>query len=128
MPKIGELAKVANISVEAIRYYEKQGLIEKPLRLANGYRQYSDDAPRRLQFIHNAKQAGLSLKEIAELLSLSDDDDRGVVKALIDEKLREVDEKIKSLKQMKKQLSALSSRCDGEGSIGECPIIEAFRR
>jgi len=67
---IGEVAKETGISVEAIRFYEKRGLIKAPTRTASGYRQYSPDAVRRIRFIQHAKDAGFTLGEIGELLRL----------------------------------------------------------
>lgn len=68
--KIGEVAKKANVGIETIRFYEREGLIPCPVRLQSGYRQYSEDAVRRILFIKNAKELGFSLKEIAGLFSL----------------------------------------------------------
>lgn len=67
---IGAVAKTAGVSVEAIRYYEKEGLLEKARRTEGGYRQYSPDVLHRLSFIGRAKELGFSLDEISELLRL----------------------------------------------------------
>ncbi len=66
--KIGAVAKQAGISVEAVRFYEKQGLINTPSRNDSGYRVYSPDIINQLLFVTRAKELGFSLKEIKELL------------------------------------------------------------
>ena len=68
--KIGQVAKAAGIGIDAIRFYEREGLIEKPPRRSSGYRAYSPDVVQRLRFIKRAKELGFSLREISELLSL----------------------------------------------------------
>ena len=67
---IGQIAQRAEISVETVRFYERQGLVEKPPRKESGYRQYPPEVVSRLRFIKKAKEVGFSLKEIKELLSL----------------------------------------------------------
>jgi len=67
---IGELSRLADISVQTIRYYERLDLLLKPQRTPQGYRLYSTDALERLLFIQGAKAFGLSLDEIKQLLVL----------------------------------------------------------
>ena len=67
---IGQIAKQAGLTVEAVRFYEKKGLILEPERSESGYRQYSPDTLKRLHFISRAKEVGFSLSDIAELLDL----------------------------------------------------------
>ncbi len=82
--KIGQVAKAAGIGIDAIRFYEREGLIEKPPRRSSGYRAYSPDVVQRLRFIKRAKELGFSLSEISELLSLEGNPKAGaaVVKRL----------------------------------------------
>ncbi len=68
--KIGAVAKAAGIGIDAVRFYERQGLIPDPARQPSGYRVYSPDVVLRLRFVRRAKELGFSLKEISELLSL----------------------------------------------------------
>ena len=67
---IGELASRTGVGIETIRFYEKKGLIPDPERSHSGYRQYPEDAVRRIRFVLHAKDLGFSLAEIGELLSL----------------------------------------------------------
>ncbi|MEM8676350.1 MAG: pentapeptide repeat-containing protein [Cyanobacteria bacterium P01_G01_bin.67] len=67
---IGEIAKKFGLSTQAIRYYEKLGLIESPRRSAKGYRLYSATIIERLKLIQYAQKFGLSLNQIKELLEV----------------------------------------------------------
>jgi MerR family mercuric resistance operon transcriptional regulator len=125
---IGHLARKAQVNVETIRYYERRGLIPEPPRRESGYRQYSEDAVSRIQFIKRAKKLGFSLKEISELLSLRVDPNTtcGDVKSRAEAKTAEVEEKMRALQRMKKALTKLTALCRGSGPTSECPIIEAL--
>ena len=126
--KIGEVAKKANVGVETVRFYERKGLIPLPSRLQSGYRQYSEDAVRRIQFIKNAKELGFSLKEISELFALrvKSKTKCGDIKKKAEAKIADIDERIKTLQRMKDALKKLVSQCMGKEPVGECPILENF--
>jgi len=68
---IGRLARAADVGVETIRFYEREGLLAPPARTASGYRLYSPKTAERLGFIRRAKALGFSLAEIRELLELA---------------------------------------------------------
>jgi len=71
---IGKVAKIADVGVETIRFYERKGLINQPLKpLSGGYRIYPDEAVQRIRFIRQAQEIGFSLREIEELVSLRAD-------------------------------------------------------
>jgi MerR family mercuric resistance operon transcriptional regulator len=127
---IGKLAKKANGNIETIRYYEKKALIPKAYRRESGYREYSEDTVRRIQFIKHAKELGFSLKEIHELLSLKLDPKTpcSKVKNRTEVKIADIEEKIKTLQGMKKALVKLTKACSGKGPVIECPILEALER
>jgi DNA-binding transcriptional MerR regulator len=55
--KIGEVAERGGVSLQAIRYYEREGLLPKPPRLASGYRLFPDTAVRRMHFIKRAQDS-----------------------------------------------------------------------
>jgi MerR family transcriptional regulator, copper efflux regulator len=125
---IGQVAKQSGISVETIRYYEKEGLLEEPERKESGYRQYKEEAIDRLTFIQQAKELGFSLKEIGELLSIKSDANTvcNDVKQLAQEKLADIESKIKMLQRMRKSLKKLVDICPGHAPINDCPILEAL--
>ncbi len=126
----GKLAKKAGVNIETIRYYERRGLIPKPRRRESGYREYSDDMVTRIQFIKHAQDLGFSLKEIQELLSLRLDPGTpcAKVKNRTEMKIKDIDNKIKSLQEMKKALVKLTKACSGKGPVTECPILEALEK
>lgn len=68
--KIGEVAKQSGMTVEAVRFYERQGLLPRPPRTEAGYRVYAAADLRRLQIIRQAKRLGFSLQEIVRILRL----------------------------------------------------------
>jgi MerR family copper efflux transcriptional regulator len=72
--KIGEVAMAAGIGIDAIRFYEREGLIPTPARRPSGYRDYPMTVVLSLHFIRRAKKLGFSLREIGELISLEHDE------------------------------------------------------
>jgi MerR family mercuric resistance operon transcriptional regulator len=127
---IGQLSKKANVNIETIRYYERRALIPKPYRKESGYREYSEETVKRIQFIKHAKELGFSLKEINELLSLKLDPKTpcSKVKNRAEVKISDIEEKVKTLQRMKKALVKLTRACSGKGPVIECPILEALER
>jgi len=125
---IGKVAKQAEVGIETIRFYEREGLIEEPPRRASGYRQYPTDTVDRVRFIKRAKELGFSLKEIKELLALSlaPGTTCGQVKKRAEAKLDDIEEKIRTLRRMKKALKKVTDACGGKGSVSECPILDAL--
>ncbi len=123
--RIGEVAKAAGLSVEAVRYYEQRGLLDKPARNESGYREYPTNTIARLGFIHRGKKLGFSLQEIKELLDLqaSPEADSSSVKSLLLDKIALVDTKILELTRLKADLAMLSESCDGQGARKQCPIL-----
>ncbi len=127
---IGQLAKKADVNIETVRYYERRGLMPEPPKKESGYRQYSDEMVKRIQFIKHAKELGFSLKEINELLMLKLDPGTScsAVKNRADAKISAIEGKIKTLQRMKKALVKLTKACGGGGPAKECPILEALEK
>ncbi|WP_435200554.1 heavy metal-responsive transcriptional regulator [Janibacter sp. GS2] len=71
--RIGEVADVAGVSTQTIRFYERRGLLSRPQREGNGYREYDTSVLPRLAFIRSGQAAGLTLVEIASILDLRRD-------------------------------------------------------
>lgn len=126
--KIGEAARRGGVNLQTIRYYEREGLLPQAPRLASGYRTFGDETVRRVRFIKRAQELGFTLTEIRELLSLRVDAkrDRAEVRALAREKIREMEEKIRTLEAMREALQHLVKKCSGHGPASECPILEAL--
>jgi MerR family mercuric resistance operon transcriptional regulator len=126
---IGTISKSSGISVEAIRYYEREGLLEKAKRSESGYRQYHPDVLRRLAFIRRAQDLGFSLEEIRELLRLrtSTKSSCRSVRAKAEEKISIVEKKIAELQLIKQALEVLASTCtNGDAPTSTCPILDAL--
>ena len=125
-----EVAKQGGVNLETVRYYERRGLLPKPPRTATGYRAFEPDAVRRLRFIRHAQALGFSLHEIKELLALRVK--AGVSSAEVrrraEAKLVDIDEKLKTLRAMKKVLTRFTESCSGAGPISRCPILAALER
>lgn len=124
---IGRLSSASDVSIDTIRYYERENLLPAPARTASGYRVYDQDSLRRLRFIRRAKQLGFNLEDIRNLLALTDvDGPSAEVKQLTELKLRLVEDRIKDLRRMQRALQTLSDSCDGHGPTHQCPIIDAL--
>ncbi len=127
MLTIGKVARRVGIRPSAIRYYEKQDILQPTVRGANGYRTYSDEAVKLLLFVKRAQSLGITLKEIKPLLNLASQGQRPCshVKQLARNHLREIDEKIGALQVLQKELRTLLRRKAGRPHGNEvCPIIE----
>jgi len=123
---IGRLAKQAGVNIDTIRYYERNGLIPEAVRRASGYREYELSDVERLRFILRAKDLGFTLAEIGELLSLSADRDVRGVKRRAEQRLEQVEHKIKELRRVRRGLKTLIDACPGHGDLECCPIVAAL--
>ena len=124
----GEVADRANVNVQTVRYYERRGLIPEPPRSSGGFRQYNPDHVDRIRFIKRAQELGFTLEEAHELLQLSvtAEADRADVRAVAQNKIEEVEEKMRALQRIRDTLDELVDACDGHGSTSECPILHAL--
>jgi Cu(I)-responsive transcriptional regulator len=126
MLNIGQVAKQTGVTVEAIRFYEKQNLIATPQRSQSGYRQYPLETIKRVRFIQHAKDAGFTLKDVGELLALRREPGTSCtdIKLCTLKKIEEVDKKISDLNKIREALSRMIMKCSGRGALSECPILE----
>jgi Cu(I)-responsive transcriptional regulator len=124
---IGRLAKRTGTKVETIRYYERIGLLPAPARTDGNYRSYDESHFGRLSFIRRARDLGLSLDQVRELLGLADERDRSceAVDQIARQHLGEVERKIADLTALRDELTDLIGRCR-RGTIAECRIIETL--
>ena len=131
--RIGKLARLAEVGVETIRYYERRGLLDEPQRSPaihhRGYRCYTYDAVERLRFIRRAKRLGFTLEQIVELLTLSEQkgDVCEPIRHRIEEKLEDVKVRLRDLRRMKRALEGLIESCENKqlGLCG-CPILASL--
>ncbi|WP_162064240.1 Cu(I)-responsive transcriptional regulator [Vibrio taketomensis] len=122
---IGEVATLTGLSSKSIRLYEEKGIITPPHRSESGYREYSSQHLQELNLVSRAKNAGFSLVECKEFVQLAQNPERksSEVKAKAQEKLREVEFKIKQLQEIERQLQQWVKACPGDAN-SKCPIIE----
>ena len=123
-----ELAKAGGVSVETLRFYEREGLLPDPPRSRSGYRQYGPRHVERVRFVVRAKGLGFTLREIRELLELSDEPTGKCeeVRVKASAKIEDVLSKIDQLEAVKSALETLVTRCESEGSPEKCPILSAL--
>ena len=121
---IGQASKNSQLPTKTIRYYEEIKLLS-PLRAENGYRDYSDQDVHRLIFLQRSRSLGFTIEECRLLLSLYEDEGRASsdVKAIAEDKIGEIDRKIKELKSLRTTLKSLSENCHGNDKP-DCPIID----
>jgi DNA-binding transcriptional MerR regulator len=110
--KIGELAKLTNISTKTIRFYEDAGLLPPPGRTASGYRDYGPETVERLRFIHRGQAAGLTLQKVRQILAIHDRGDApcGHVREILHTRLDQVRAQIAELVALEGHLQTLLDR------------------
>jgi len=134
--RIGALAARTGISVQAVRYYERRGLISPVGRRASGYREYAPETVAAIQFIRQTQRIGFSLEEVGELIRLRRRVASGraagadSVRAAVAAKRDDVSLRIRHLQSLEATLDSLLDACDrmcrGETRPAECPIFEAI--
>ena len=126
----GQIAKMAGVNVETIRFYERKGLLTAAGRRPSGFRQFSKEAVARIRFIKRAQELGFSLREIQELLALRIDSDAvcADVRKRTEAKVHVIEEKVEDLKRIHSVLLGLLKTCDKSGTTEECPILDALEK
>lgn len=119
----GQLAKRSGVGIEALRFYEREGLIPKPARTSSGYRQYPPDTVERVRFIRRAQLLGFQLKDVKELLSLREipTSGRQEVREMAIAKLGDIETKIKDLEAMRAELNRFVAACYGSEPSAASP-------
>lgn len=132
MYRIGELAKLAGVTPDTVRYYEKQHMMDHEVRTQGGFRLYTDHDLQRLKFIRHARQLGFTLESIRELLSIRVDPEHHTCqesKSIVQARLSEVEERIEELQAMRRSLQRLNDACCGTAhSSVYCSILEALEQ
>jgi len=122
---VGRTARLADVGIPTMRFYERAGLLPKPTRTAANYRLYPDEAVTRIRFIRRAQQLGFTLKEIKELLELrvSRQTSCAEVRSRAEAKIEDIEARIRSLRQMSRALGKLAHECETQGG-GDCPLLK----
>ena len=126
--RTGDLAKLAQVNTQTLRYYERRRLLPEPKRTESGYRLYEEDSVRRIRFIKKAQDLGFTLAEIAELLSLKVEEQTACdgVQEKAEAKLAEIDEKIRDLRRIRRTLKVLVDACASREPTAACPILSSL--
>lgn len=131
MITIGKLAAQTDLSTNALRFYEREGLIQPSAKSPSGYRLYAQDAVARVRFIKHAQHCGFTLTEINELLTLRAQGSAccNDVRRLAIEKKLQLEAKIRAMKVMSKALDLLITDVpDPASATGDCPILGAMEK
>ena len=130
---IGELARSAQVNVQTIRFYERQGLLPRPMRSATGYRCYEATDLERVIFIQRNQELGFTLAEIQQLLTLHaamvatsqgrrrKSEEVQAVIAMGRERLQTINRKIRTLHDMRRNLAAAVKHLE-RANIATCPV------
>ena len=134
--RIGDLAAQSGVSVDALRYYERRGLLRPSGRRASGYREYPPEAAGLVRFIKRAQGVGFSLAEVEELVRLRGDARQPAAVLAAREvaraKIKDIDERVRQLTALRGALADLVDACestcgaDRPSAPAACPIIGAL--
>ena len=132
--RIGELAASSGLTRDALRYYERQGLLPRSHRTSGGFREYDGRAVDRIRFIKQAQAHGLSLREIRDLVSHESDAGRTRcrhVRDLLAHKLKQLEAKRRELDAFCQTLQQYLDLCDHAleaRTAVRCPVVENLGR
>jgi DNA-binding transcriptional MerR regulator len=114
--QIGEISNQTGITIDAIRFYERNGLLAEPSRSQGGFRLYSAHEVATLNFIRTLQGLGFSLNEIRDFLSLRTNDLRACseVRRRLDGKLRDIHAKRVALGTLERELKSVLKKCNSQ--------------
>jgi MerR family copper efflux transcriptional regulator len=127
--QVRDVVKQTGIDRETLRFYEQRGLLPTPQRTEAGYRKFDQSILLRLKFIKLAQDVGFSLKEISNLLNIGKNKSisKSDLKRIADAKISDIDDRIKSLKSMRKLLVDFSQTATRLSKNSDCPILSQFK-
>lgn len=134
--KIGEAAKATGLSIDAIRFYQRERLVRQTARTEGGFRLFGADDIQTLCFIRKAQELGFSLSDIRQLVYLESGKDETCshVRDLLEQKLAAVRGKMGELKKLEGKLKLGLRKCNQELESkrecrdGHCPVLEEIRQ
>jgi len=125
---IGAVARQANVSIDAVRFYERSDILATAPRTSGGFRTYSEEDVTALRFIRRAQNLGFTLPQIRELLALRLNDTHacGAVRERLETKRDEVQMKIRQLQQIDRELRAAMRKCRRQlrKRCPQCPVLK----
>ena len=130
--RIGEVASATGVSVDTLRFYEREKLLPKAGRSSGGARRYDDHVMTRVQFIKQAQAVGLTLRDIRVLLEVRERPTSAAcrrTRAILAERIEELQQRLRELQAFQDILSAHLRSCDralGQAHTEDCPTLDAI--
>lgn len=125
---IGGLAECSGVSVEAIRYYQRRGLLREPPRPTHGIRHYGTEHADRVHFIKSAQRLGFTLDDVSRMLVLEDGMKCAEARRMAAQHLGDVRQKLSDLRAIERQLQTLVNLCNMQSSENvHCPLIASLQ-
>jgi DNA-binding transcriptional MerR regulator len=131
--RIGELSAASGLTRDALRYYERQGLLPRSRRTSGGFREYDSGAVDRVRFIKQAQAHGLTLREIRDMISHQSDAGRTRcrhVRDLLARKLTQMEARRQELDAFCDTLRDYLRMCDQalqSRTAKDCPVVENLK-
>ena len=132
--RIGALAAATQLTPDALRYYERLGLLPKPPRSPGGFRMFGPEAVERIQFIRQAQALGLSLSEIRQLVGFNGQSrltQCRQVRPLLRARLTELDARLSELRAFRRSLVQSLDDCErrlADRPDAGCPVVEQLEK
>ena len=125
---IGEVARLAGVNVQTLRYYERRGILESPERSRSGYRQYPVETVELIRTIKRAQKLGFALDEIERLLQIREGGNGACARArdVAAHKLALLNERIEELAVVRNTLEALIRDCQPRRPAEDCGVLTAI--
>ena len=126
--RIGQLAKVSGCSIQTIRYYEKEGLLNPPSRSEGNFRLYDEKALKELEFVKHCRSLDIPLSDIKTLLDLKNKPEESCssINNLIANQLDLVNQRLKELKALKSELQIMKKACSSGNTVERCGIMKTL--
>ena len=122
--RIGAAAAFAEVGVQTLHFYEREGLMQSPARSAAGYRLYSREMIHRVRAIKRAQSLGFTLQEIRELIGIAEDRrPLDEVAAVAGRRIEDIDAKIERLRGLRAALSTAMEQCRCSGDLSRCDVL-----
>ena len=132
--RIGEVATATGVTVETLRFYEREGLLPVPLRSTRGARRYGGDALGRVRFIKQAQAVGLTLRDIKVLMASRRNTSRSAcekTRAILARRIEDIERRVQEMQAFRDLLRDHLRACDRsllDRTVEECPTLDAIER
>jgi MerR family mercuric resistance operon transcriptional regulator len=125
---IAKLAAAGGVHLETVRYYQRRGLLREPKRVLGAVRRYDDGDVERLRFIKRSQLTGFTLAEIQQLLVLRENRSCRDTHALATRKLALVEERLRELTRLRRELKQWLASCERNRENAPCPVATRLAR